>query len=171
MHEYGLAIQQHDPTQGRAKNMEANTTAWTAERVEQLKTCFEAGLSCRDIAREIGLSRNAVIGKLLRLKLSRGGDRSYSELSGGRPRGHRRGIRQRLAMALSAEPQSAKELPVESGDRCSLLELGEQKCRWPISQPSDNAFWFCGNKPVEGLPYCAAHARIAYRATSQRRIA
>jgi hypothetical protein len=24
-------------------------------------------------------------------------------------------------------------------------------------------FWFCGNEPVEGLPYCAGHARIAYR--------
>ena len=148
--------------------MEANTTAWTAERIERLKTCFEAGFSCRDIALEIGLSRNAVIGKIFRLKLSRGGDQSYSERNG-RPRLRRRGTRERLAMALTADSQSAQKLPVQSDNRCSLLELGEQKCRWPISQPAEVAFWFCGNKPVEGIPYCAGHARIAYRATSQGR--
>src|SRR5262245_16435549 len=45
---------------------------WTAERIEQLKSGFGAGLSCAQIANEIGVSRNAVIGKLNRLGLSRG---------------------------------------------------------------------------------------------------
>ncbi|MEP6836508.1 MAG: GcrA family cell cycle regulator, partial [Bradyrhizobium sp.] len=45
---------------------------WTTERVERLKSHFEAGLSCREIAAEIGVSRNAVIGKLSRLGLTRG---------------------------------------------------------------------------------------------------
>ena len=70
-----------------------------------------------------------------------------------------------IMTALRAEPQPAEDVPSQNG-RCSLLELGKQKCRWPISQPCDVAFWFCGNKPVDGLPYCAGHARIAYRATS-----
>lgn len=37
---------------------------WTDERIELLKQHFEAGLSCREIAADIGVSRNAVIGKL-----------------------------------------------------------------------------------------------------------
>ena len=45
---------------------------WTTERVELLKNHFEAGLSCREIAANIGVSRNAVIGKLSRLGLTRG---------------------------------------------------------------------------------------------------
>ena len=45
---------------------------WTTERVELLKSHFEAGLSCREIAASIGVSRNAVIGKLARLELTRG---------------------------------------------------------------------------------------------------
>ena len=44
---------------------------WTEERLAVLKSRFEAGLSCRQIADEIGVSRNAVIGKLSRLNLSR----------------------------------------------------------------------------------------------------
>ncbi|MBY9045509.1 GcrA family cell cycle regulator, partial [Pseudomonas fluorescens] len=45
---------------------------WTNERIELLKQHFEAGLSCREIAADIGVSRNAVIGKLSRLNLTRG---------------------------------------------------------------------------------------------------
>ena len=44
--------------------MFANIPTWTTERVELLKQQFEEGLSCRQIAAAIGVSRNAVIGKL-----------------------------------------------------------------------------------------------------------
>ena len=44
---------------------------WTSERVELLKKFFDAGLSCSQIACEIGTTRNAVIGKMHRLGLSR----------------------------------------------------------------------------------------------------
>jgi hypothetical protein len=39
-------------------------------RIELLKRCLHAGLSCGQIAREIGVTRNAVIGKRNRLGLS-----------------------------------------------------------------------------------------------------
>ena len=45
---------------------------WTTERVAMLRSYFNAGLSCAQIAQEIGVSRNAVIGKMNRLGLSRG---------------------------------------------------------------------------------------------------
>ncbi|MGY4488541.1 hypothetical protein ACVWWR_007732 [Bradyrhizobium sp. LM3.2] len=41
-----------------------SSQTWTDERIELLKQHFEAGLSCREIAADIGVSRNAVIGKL-----------------------------------------------------------------------------------------------------------
>src|SRR5690242_12698087 len=44
---------------------------WDSERVEELKRHFNAGLTCSQIAREIGVTRNAVIGKMNRLGLSR----------------------------------------------------------------------------------------------------
>src|SRR5258707_15884543 len=51
--------------------MSANCATWTSERIELLKRCLHAGLSCGQIAREIGVTRNAVIGKMNRLGLSR----------------------------------------------------------------------------------------------------
>src|SRR5262249_28362297 len=51
--------------------MSAIQQGWTSERVELLKKFFDAGLSCSQIACEIGTTRNAVIGKMHRLGLSR----------------------------------------------------------------------------------------------------
>ena len=40
--------------------------------------------------------------------------------------------------------------------------------RGAFSSPGAADFCYCGNAPVEGLPYCAGHARIAYRGTGRR---
>jgi GcrA cell cycle regulator len=69
-----------------------------------------------------------------------------------------------------AEPTADNET-IQSEHRCSLLELSEEKCRWPISTPGAADFCFCGNRPLEGLPYCAGHTRLAYRPCSRQRVA
>ena len=43
---------------------------WTKERVDALRNYVDAGMSCSQIAGEIGVTRNAVIGKIHRLGLS-----------------------------------------------------------------------------------------------------
>ena len=70
----GTAIRRFSTECGteQAPGMPTNAPTWTTERVELLKSYFEAGLSCREIAASIGVSRNAVIGKLSRLNLTRG---------------------------------------------------------------------------------------------------
>src|SRR4029453_18774277 len=60
----------HHP-RSKAINMSANCATWTSERIELLKRCLQAGFSCGQTAREIGVTRNAVIGKMNRLRLSR----------------------------------------------------------------------------------------------------
>jgi len=61
------------------------------------------------------------------------------------------------------EQPAADDEPIHNGHCCSLLELSDARCRWPISTPGADDFRFCGNTPVEGLPYCAGHTRLAYR--------
>src|SRR5262249_17786620 len=51
--------------------MSANCATWTSERIELLKRCLHAGLSCGQTARNIGATRNAVMGKMTRRGLSR----------------------------------------------------------------------------------------------------
>jgi GcrA cell cycle regulator len=77
----------HPPS--KAINMSANCATWTSERIELLKRCLHAGLSCGQTAREIGVTRNAVIGKMNRLGLSRPKDVIGRQLSKGVPQGLR----------------------------------------------------------------------------------
>jgi len=156
--------------------MPANQPTWTPERLELLKSHFEAGLSCRQIAGDIGVSRNAVIGKLSRLNLKRknSGDAPRPErkrpAKGSRPKSLPR-LQYQMLRALYAEPRpEIEEEAIHNEHRCSLLELSKERCRWPISTPGAVDFCFCGNTPLEGLPYCAGHTRLAYRPGSRQRV-
>src|SRR5215472_11261300 len=140
---------------------------WTSEQIELLKTHFDAGLSCAQIARRIGMTRNAVIGKLNRLGLSRPKsaiakqpERKVSDLF----RRQRPLVHKVVgATALRAEPWvEVGETLVANPQRCSLLDLTDVKCRWPIGDPGSASFGFCGRDQVRGLSYCATHARMAY---------
>ena len=158
---------------------------WTDERVELLKKLWNDGLSASQVAAELGgITRNAVIGKVHRLGLSGRAKSSASPVPRQRkPRASamllrvaRPALRGNTALArlpayeLEYEPDpeiTAEIVPI--GQRCTLLELSESKCRWPIGDPGAHDFFFCGGKPVEGLPYCAHHARIAYQPVGERR--
>lgn len=155
--------------------MPAHEPTWTAERIELLKQRFEAGLSCREIACDIGVSRNAVIGKLSRLNLTRekpdAARRPARKDATQEPR--RKAVprlQYQMLRALYAEPQPAADEPIHNEHCCSLLELSKERCRWPISTPGAADFCFCGNTPLEGLPYCAGHTRLAYRPGSRLRV-
>jgi len=143
--------------------MPAFQPTWTTERVELLKTHFDAGLTCREIADQIGVSRNAVIGKLSRLNLNREKAARVPKSAAREPR-RRDGTRlRRQFLKALAIGRTAIEAPIHNGHCCSLFELSERTCRWPISTPGAPDFCFCGNPPIEGLPYCAGHSRLAYR--------
>jgi GcrA cell cycle regulator len=50
----------------------------------------------------------------------------------------------------------ANDAPIHNEHTCSLLELSAEKCRWPISSRGAEDFCFCGNTPIDGLPYWPA---------------
>ena len=149
---------------------------WTKERVEQLRGYVNAGLTCSQIADEIGVSRNAVIGKIHRLGLAPG--RPAGRPARERPPRDRRprSLPQRGLLHLIyaqtpcvGDAAAVALAPIESAQRCSLLELAHGKCRWPLSDPAKADFAFCGNDSIAGLSYCAGHARMAYRFPARRR--
>jgi GcrA cell cycle regulator len=164
--------------------MSRNEATWNSERVAALKRGFDAGLSCSLIAREIGVSRNAVIGKMNRMGLTRPKEAIVRQLRAPRPvrpklpavwRPPRRpptvvAQHEMLRVAFPEPAPRSEDIPF-NGRGCTLLELGQEKCRWPISSPGAADFCFCGNAPVKGLPYCPGHARMAYRPAGRVRIA
>ena len=156
---------------------------WTDERVETLKRLWAEGLSASQIAAELGgITRNAVIGKVHRLGLS---GRAKSPTSAAprprkaRPHPHmlrvsRPQVRGNTALAqafefdVEPEPELVDNV-IPLGQRRTLLELNEDTCRWPIGDPGNADFYFCGGHAITGLPYCTYHSRVAYQPANLRR--
>jgi GcrA cell cycle regulator len=170
----GINSGSDDMHANQATHQLTNQPTWTKERLELLRSGFEAGLSCREIAAHIGVSRNAVIGKISRLNLTRdkaGVRRPAKKVAenGLRPKSSVM-LRQYLLKAVPTEPEPmVEEDPIHDGHACSLFELSKERCRWPISTPGAADFCFCGNTPIEGMPYCPGHSRLAYRVSARAR--
>src|SRR5215468_10737617 len=139
---------------------------WPAEPVEQLKTLWTEGLSASQIARVLGgVTRNAVIGKVHRLGLAGRAGPARVE----RPRSA--GSHKSQVRLATPEPEIVEEDPIvlEDGRFATVLTINDRMCRWPIGDPSENQFHFCGRRPKSGSPYCEAHARKAYQPQVVRR--
>ena len=139
---------------------------WTDERVEQLKSLWTEGLSASQIARALGgVTRNAVIGKVHRLGLAGRATPTRSD----RPR--LPSAPKVMTRTYMPPPPVVEEEPVtfDDGNHVTVLTINDRMCRWPIGDPSENDFHFCGRKPKSGSPYCEAHARKAYQPQQPRR--
>ena len=53
--------------------------------------------------------------------------------------------------------------------RIPLLDLTERTCKWPIGDPTEENFAFCGLDCVPGKPYCEYHVAVAFQPMSSRR--
>jgi GcrA cell cycle regulator len=165
---------------------------WTDERVELLRKLWAEGLSASQIAAQLGgVSRNAVIGKVHRLKLS---SRGRAPAAPTRPKKPSHGPSTKgisrpsatvrsmpasigataLQAHFAAEPvvrhhlRPVANVVVPISRRLQLVQLNERTCKWPNGDPLAEDFSFCGNDAPEG-PYCAYHSRIAFQPAAERR--
>jgi GcrA cell cycle regulator len=150
--------------------MSATSPTWTPDRIEELKRLHEAGYTCSQIAREIDVTRNAVIGKISRLGLTRPPGEVVGRSRSPNPQQPRaRRTQHRIFNLLRAQMQSrAEDDCISDAPRTSLFELSPQNCRWPIGSPGADGFGFCGSEPVAGFPYCPRHASMAYQPAGRR---
>ncbi len=134
--------------------------SWSDDRVAVLKRLWGEGKTAAEIAKELGegVTRNAVIGKAHRLKLS-------SRLSPIQQ--NTKKIKSDKVKPVQRRPM--KNIPVFKGKEVKMEDLREKMCRWPHGDPQSTEFSFCGCNIVEGLPYCPEHAKIAYQVTSRAR--
>ena len=161
--------------------------SWKPEWTEALRGYVVVkGLSASMAAAEVNadfgtrFSRNAIISKAGRegipLRASKGGGRRGPHGGPSQRKPRVRASTKKVRPAASPHPgpklpTSAEELrcdDVRADRRVSLLGLTENTCRWPISTVGAPDFCFCGNPPVEGLPYCPGHSRLAYRSFDPR---
>jgi GcrA cell cycle regulator len=103
---------------------------WTPERTAALIALWDEEISTSEIGRRLGITKNAVIGKV-----------------------HRLGLPKR-------RPSPEKE--GELTEVISLDTLKNGMCSWPVGDPGDDGFHFCGAPALPGKPYCITHCEVAY---------
>ncbi|MHA6287326.1 GcrA family cell cycle regulator [Maricaulis sp. CAU 1757] len=154
--------------------------AWTDERVEELKKLWSDGLSASQIAKQLGgVTRNAVIGKVHRLGLSGRATPSRPArrtVKPSRPRTTATPVasapsvsRQAPAAPAPSTPAPVEPAVLPSGDLATVLTLRDSMCKWPIGDPAQASFRFCGHKTESGQAYCHAHSDMAYQPSQKRR--
>ena len=116
--------------------------SWTSEKIDLLTKLWNDGLTTAKIGEELGVGKNAVVGKAHRLGLPK------------RPSPIQR-------RSGDSEPRKPAQ-PKKKTRGVSIFDLGANMCRWPFGDPGDEDFHFCGKKSVPSKPYCLDHCMQAY---------
>lgn len=144
---------------------------WTDLAVGKLKGFVAQGLTGSQIAGELGTTRNAILGKCSRLGLSLGDPkrepRKEVPITKTRSLDNGGGLATKiLARHGDTPPKSGDgitDIPLTQYDvpRVKLLDLEPDHCRFPIGDPGESGFGFCGlERESELTPYCEHHHRI-----------
>jgi len=159
---------------------------WTEQRIEMLRRLWGQGQTASQIAVALGgVTRNAVIGKAHRLGLT-GRPSPIKRDASGASAPKRRPVSRR---ALSRQPQPMMTLQrtmqqqpqdgaVTSNPPPAPREQtrhypparahgGVKSCSWPVGDPKQAGFHFCGEPSEPGRPYCANHCHQAYQRKSE----
>jgi GcrA cell cycle regulator len=164
--------------------------SWTEQKIQALKDMWGHGYSASEIAKHLGgLTRNAVIGKAHRLKLSsrpspiKREDEDRIGISSAVEnvslmKSSRKRVMLRPLPVLPVPPAIVAKTPVKDVFRglegikrtegIAVTKAGERHCRWPVGDPRSPDFRFCGCTAHEGMPYCIDHARVAYQSIGKK---
>jgi GcrA cell cycle regulator len=142
-------------------------TTWTEERTNLMYKLFADGKRASQVAEELGVTRNAVIGKM-----HRSGHRISAPDNTEKPLR----VRRRLNMYHLEEVQKRPvlrfkpvrvapkviklRLPKRPTGSCTILELDSTRCRWPMWNDDIDPRLYCGNETVNRV-YCKEHRERA----------
>lgn len=150
---------------------------WTDEAVEELKRMWDRGMTTGQIAKALNVTKNSIIGKVHRLCLTARPSPikkvpTKSEAKPARAEKAPKALKAETKVAEAPAPQAtvAVEKPVitEEETNIPLVKLDNHTCRWPIGDPRDDSFCFCGKRVKTGQTYCEEHAAIAYVRTGKK---
>jgi hypothetical protein len=133
---------------------------WDAPAVERARLLWAEGLSAAAIGRELGCSKNSVIGMAHRRgfaprpsPLARRGPAHWSKTPPV--------VRALAPMSVPVLALAPMSVPVRLGSRC---------CCWPMwgDVPAPRPAVFCGEPCSQG-PYCPSHDAVAHVPTARGR--
>ena len=132
---------------------------WNPAEVNRLIALWKTGASASTIAGEFGcgLTRNAILGKIDRLR------REGVDLGPKRQGGARKATRRQAkapVLRQRVKPASKSAMLPTQMNPTTLLDLGPRQCRFPIDDintPGTAETLFCGAHQRDGSSYCEHH--------------
>tara|TARA_Y100001935_G_C17273608_1_gene493378 strand:- start:1064 stop:1531 length:468 start_codon:yes stop_codon:yes gene_type:complete len=136
--------------------------SWNQQKVDDLKKLWNEGVATSRIGEQLGFTKNAVIGKAFRLGLER---RQNSR----KKTSHSQQVSS-VTMFRESSPSSQvtmKKEPTRRREKFSfkksIVGTGSFKsCQWPIGDPLEEGFHYCGAQNIPTKPYCIEHYKKAY---------
>ena len=123
---------------------------WTETEIRELITLWPT-TSASQIARQLQRPRAAIAGKVKRLRDE-----------GVLPRDAINHCEVAQAGPKRSPPVTLRPAPALDGTvPCSILELDDSRCRWPLGEMHEVAVLFCGGVAETYCPYCAHHLWMA----------
>jgi GcrA cell cycle regulator len=145
---------------------EIDTIHWSEDDIATLTLLWLRGHPAKEIAQKLGgeMTGGAVIAEAKRRGLQARGRVTYRRAEFGKPKPPAR-VRSADGVTLERLPMpepTLEDLATPLAQRRTLLELSASTCKWPIGEPGEAGFFFCGAQPIDALPYCAAHCGRAF---------
>ena len=138
--------------------------SWNQQKVDDLKKLWSEGVATSRIGEQLGFTKNAVIGKAFRLGLER------------RQNSRKKNVNSQSASSVtmyretiaSGHSQTTQKREVtrrreKFSFKKSIVGTGSFKsCQWPIGDPLEEGFHYCGGQNIPTKPYCIEHYKKAY---------
>jgi GcrA cell cycle regulator len=152
---------------------------WDTAALRRLKALTGKGLSTAEIGRRLGMSKNAIVGKLNRLgwnskagvdekTLMKQADAAKKVAAAKKPAA----APAKKTVAKPAAKSASKNLAMHQRiiqHSLGMAGLRPDQCRWPIGDPDSENFHFCGCQVFVGKPYCYEHCLQAYQFTPPKK--
>ena len=125
--------------------------SWNQQKVDDLKKLWNEGVATSRIGEQLGFTKNAVIGKAFRLGLER---RQNSR----KKTAHSQSISSVTMYRETSSPSPSQITPKREVTRRrekfsfkkSIVGTGSFKsCQWPIGDPLEDGFHYCGANIIE----------------------
>jgi hypothetical protein len=155
-----------------------NGKDWPLERIEELQTLAAEGLSARDMADKMHMSRNAILGMCYRRKIpiikqAKGPKRRRIRAGMGnvritlntRPKQTpSRGLGMAIREAAVHLPPGMTDLPATApeGLGVTFFDLAPEHCRY-VCSGEGLGIVYCGATSEPDCSWCARHRRVVYR--------
>lgn len=127
---------------------------WTEQNVERLKILVREGKTGSQIGKELGCTRNAVIGKIYRLGLKGPPQKPKQRASKLHPNRKYKPYTRKLKMVFdNHKPATIEVVPLN----IPFLQIKDGQCRFICGEPDGVKTLYCGRPVMGECSYCLGH--------------